>query len=167
MLLTISNISINTRSISWFIFLKHVFNSWEDRWEIWLLYDLNTLPHPFSCIIILVKWVKNIFIIKPEYIVHYGAKTFSFISFHLSFYFLVFIVLLLAFLFSYTVCPCHISFFKLSVISEILSYGLSPQDVFPFFLLQLGLVAFQVCCSWAASTSPGSYVSLFLDFWCH
>ena len=125
MLLTISNISINTRTISWFIFLKHVFNSWEDRWEIWLLYDLNTLPHPFSCIIILVKWVKNIFIIKPASIVHYGAKTFSFISFHLSFYFLVFMVLLLAFLFSYTVCLCHIFF------SNSLSYQKFYHMTFP------------------------------------
>lgn len=122
--------------------------------------------------------MKNIFIIEPANIVHCEAKSFTLISCHLSFYFLFFIVLLLAFLFSYTICLCSI----------FLSNFLSLEKFYQMTFSQK--LSFHSCCfsgDWllskssaqqfsrdflslffgAGSTSLGSYASLLLDFLCH
>lgn len=94
--------------------------------------------------------MKNIFIIEPANIVHCEAKSFTLISCHLSFYFLFFIVLLLAFLFSYTICLCSI----------FLSNFLSLEKFYQMTFSQK--LSFHSCCfsgDWLLSKSSAQQFS--------
>ena len=82
---------------------------------------LSILLHNHKAI--LVKSNKNIFIIKPAYIVYYVAKLFSFIYFHLWFYFFIFMVLIPAF-------PFFLHYIPLSYLFQTLLYQKFYQITF-------------------------------------
>lgn len=133
--------------------------------------------HPFSYRVLylfLVKSIKNICIIMPANIVLSQANFFSLIYLHLAFYLLVFMVFLLAFLFSYIFCLCHVHFWKLYIRNSIKWHF--PKKIISSFPASVGTSCFPGCCpavilkflslfSWARSTSGPIPLSFFIYTW--